>query len=169
MKKYLVAPLTAGILLALAGAAQAATRTDGFTVSATVSGNCLITAQDMNFGTFDLTDTTDQQTNSDILVRCTNGTSYGIALSVGTGTDFASRTLLNASSEPLFYNLYTSATHATVWGDDTGLTDIVSGTGAGMGIGNLITHKVYGRILGSENLGAKPGTYTSNIVATITY
>jgi spore coat protein U-like protein len=152
----------------VAGAAQAGTRTDGFTVSATVAGNCLITAQDMNFGTFDLTDTTDQQTNSDILVRCTNGTSYGIALSVGSGT-YASRTLLNAASETLAYNLYTDATHATVWGDDSGATDIVAGLGAGMGIGNLITHKVYGRILGSENLGAKPGTYTSNIVATITY
>jgi len=69
MNRNIVAPLTAGILLTPAGAAQAGTRTDGFTVSATVSGNCPITAQDMNFGTFDLLDTTDQQTNSDILVR----------------------------------------------------------------------------------------------------
>lgn len=168
MNRNIVAPLTAGILLALAGAAQAGTRTDGFTVSATVSGNCLITAQDMNFGTFDLLDTTDQQTNSDILVRCTSGTSYGIALSVGSGADYENRTLLDGT-EALFYNLYTGASHATIWGDDSGNTDIVSGTGTGMGIGNLITHKVYGRILGSENLAAKPGTYSANIVATITY
>jgi spore coat protein U-like protein len=167
MNKQLVAPVTAGILLALAGTAHAGTRTDGFTVSATVSGNCLITAQDMNFGTFELLDTTDQQTASDILVRCTNGTTYGIALSVGTGT-FENRTLLNGS-DALTYNLFTDAAHTTVWGDDSGSTDIVTGTGTGMGIPNLITHKVYGRILGSANLGAKPGTYSSTITATITY
>lgn len=167
MNKHLIAPLTAGILLALAGVAQAGTRTDGFEVSATVSGNCLITAQDMNFGTFELLDTTDQQTTSDILVRCTNGTSYGIALSVGSGT-FENRTLLNGS-DALAYNLYTDAAHTKVWGDDSGNTDIVTGTGAGMGMPNLITHKVYGRLLGSANLGAKPGTYSSIITATITY
>jgi spore coat protein U-like protein len=167
MNKHLIAPVTAGILLALAGAAQAGTRTDGFTVSATVSGNCLITAQDMNFGAFELLDTTDQQTASDILVRCTNGTSYSIALSAGTGS-YTSRTLVNGSDN-LFYNLYTDAAHTTVWGDDSGSTDLVSDVGEGMGIPNLITHKVYGRILGSENLGAKPGTYSSTITATITY
>ena len=167
MNKHLVAPVTAGILLALAGAAHAGTRTDGFIVSATVSGNCLITAQDMNFGTFELLDTTDQQAVSDILVRCTNGTSYGIALSVGSGT-FEDRTLLNGS-DSLAYNLYTDAAHTKVWGDDTGNTDVVTGTGKGMGIANLITHEVYGRILGSANLGAKPGTYSTSITATITY
>lgn len=167
MKKYLIAPVTAGILLVVAGAAQAGTRTDGFEVSATVSGNCLITAQDMNFGTFELLDTTDQQTTSDILVRCTNGTAYGIALSVGSGT-YDARTLLKGS-DSLTYNLYTDAAHTTIWGDDSGNTDIVPGTGTGMGIPNLITHKVYGRLLGSANLGAKPGTYSSIITATITY
>jgi len=167
MKKNFAAPVTAGILIALAGAAQAATRTDGFQVSATVSGNCLITAQDMNFGSFELTDTTDQRTTSDILVRCTNGTTYGIALSAGSGT-FATRTLVNGSNS-IAYNLYTDATLASVWGDDSGTTDIVTGTGNGMGISNLITHKVHGQILGSENLGARPGTYTSTITATITY
>jgi spore coat protein U-like protein len=168
MNKHLVAPVSAALLMAVAGAAQAATRTDGFTVSATVAGNCLITAQDMNFGTFDLLDTTDQRTTSDILVRCTNGTSYGVSLSAGSGS-YANRTLLNAASETLVYNLYTDASLSAVWGDDSGTTDIVSDVGEGMGIANLITHKVHGQILGSANLGAKPGTYTSNITATITY
>lgn len=167
MNKHLVAPVSAALLLAVAGAAQAATRTDGFTVSATVAGNCLITAQDMDFGTFELLDTTDQRTTSDILVRCTNGTSYGISLSAGSGS-YVNRTLLNGA-DSLVYNLYTNATLGAVWGDDSGATDIVSGVGTGMGIANLVTHKVHGQILGSANLGAKPGTYTSNITATITY
>ena len=37
MRKQIVAPLAAGVLLALAGAAQAATKTASFTVSATVA------------------------------------------------------------------------------------------------------------------------------------
>ena len=167
MNRYVIAPIAAGVMLALAGAAQAATKTDGFTVSATVANNCLITAQDMDFGSFDLIDTTVQTTTSDILVRCTNGTTYGIALSVGSGS-YASRTLVNGSDQ-LIYNLYTDGTYGTVWGDDSGSTDIVSGAGTGMGIAQLKTHKVHGRILGSDNLLAKPGTYTSNIIATITY
>ena len=129
--------------------------------------NCLISAEDMNFGTFELNDTTDQQTTSDILVRCTNGTGYSVALSTGSGS-YTNRELLNGSDK-LLYNLYTNATYSVVWGDDTGDTDKVSGLGTGMGIANLQTLKVHGRILGSENLGAKPGAYTSNIVATITY
>ena len=49
----LTAGVTAGVLLALAGAAQAATKTDSFQVSATVSKNCVIDAPDLNLGIFD--------------------------------------------------------------------------------------------------------------------
>ena len=161
MSRFVIAPIAAGVMLALAGAAQAASKTDGFTVSATVANNCLITAQDMNFGSFELTDTSVHATTSDILVRCTNGTSYGIALSVGSGS-YASRTLTNGP-DALIYNLYTDGSFASIWGDAVGGGIIVNGAGTGMGIGELKTHKVHGRILGSDNVAAKPTTIATRM------
>ena len=44
MSMKIIAPIAAGVLLAMAGAAQAATKTATFKVSATVGKNCVISA-----------------------------------------------------------------------------------------------------------------------------
>ena len=49
MRKQIIAPLAAGVLLALAGAAQAATKTASFTVNASVGKNCVISAGNLAF------------------------------------------------------------------------------------------------------------------------
>jgi spore coat protein U-like protein len=165
MRNSVKTTMAAGVLLALAGASQAATKTDAFQVSATVSKNCTIDAPDLNLGTFD--GTNDLTANSTITVRCTSLTPYTVDLSAGSSTDATARTLVNGA-DVLNYNLYTTGGFTTVWGDGTGGTGRGSGTGAGMSTAQTLT--VFGRLLASSNTGpVAAGSYVDNLVATITY
>ena len=166
MRKQIVAPLAAGVLLALAGAAQAATKTASFTVSATVGKNCTISAANLALGEF--VGDNNLTAQSDITVRCTNGTAFNIALDDGLTGTYAGRRMVGPGGNFLVYNLYTDNTYAAVWGDDTGTTDVVGGSGTGMA--NALTRTVYGRLLAADNVGAvEAGAYSDTIVATITY
>ncbi len=167
MLKQTIGTISAAVLLAVAGTAAAATKTDNMQVSATVSKNCLIDAPDLNLGTFD--GTNNLSANSTITVRCTSGTTFNVDLSTGSSGTFANRTLVNGA-DTLSYNLFTTSGYTTVWGDGTGTTGRGSGTGAGMGVPNAQTLTVYGRLLASANTGpVGAGTYTDTITATITY
>jgi spore coat protein U-like protein len=166
MLKQTIGTISAAVLLAVAGSAAAATKTDNMQVSATVSKNCIIDAPDLNLGTFD--GTNNLTANSTISVRCTSGTTFNVDLSTGAGT-YANRTMSNGT-DTLSYNLFTTNGYTTVWGDGTGTTGRGSGTGAGMAIGNAQSLIVYGRLLASANTGpVGAGTYTDTITATITY
>lgn len=168
MRKQIIAPLAAGVLLALAGAAQAATKTASFTVNASVGKNCVISAGNLALGEF--VGDNDLTAESDITVRCTAGTAFDIALNPGVTGNFAGRRMVGPGGDFLVYNLYTADTYAAVWGDDTGATDLVGGVGAGMGIANELTRTVYGRLLASDNVGpVEEGAYSDTIIATITY
>lgn len=166
MRKRLLAPVAAGVLLALAGTAHAAQKTSSFQVSATVSKNCLISAGNLSLGTF--TGDNDLAATSGITVKCTSGTTYDVNLSAGNSGSYASRTLSNGT-DTLVYNLYTDAGYTTVWGDgSTGGTGRLGGTGAGMGTEQTLV--VRGRLLASQNAGpVGVGTYTDTIIATIVY
>ena len=166
MRKQILAPLAAGVLLAFAGAAQAATKTASFTVSATVGKNCTISAANLALGEF--VGDNNLTAQSDITVRCTNGTAVSIALDDGVTGTYAGRRMVGPGGNSLVYNLYTDNTYAAVWGDDTGTTDVVGGSGTGMA--NALTRTVYDRLLAADNVGAvEAGAYSDTIVATITY
>jgi spore coat protein U-like protein len=168
MKRNFVAPLTAGILLALAGTAQAATRTTTFNVSASVIDNCVISVSDLAFGTFD--GTANLQSTSTVTLRCSSGTDYTVDLSAGSSGNVTARTMTSAtSSVPLRYNLYTDAApYTTVWANGLSGTGRASGLGSGMG--TPITHTVYGFLALADNLGQiDAGSFNDVITATITY
>jgi len=168
MRNSVSTTIAAGVLLALAGAAQAATKSDSFLVSATVAKNCIIDAPDLTFPDFD--GATDVAASSTISVRCTSGTTFDVDLSTGSSTSYAMRTLRNGT-DLLNYNLYADASYSTIWGNNTGGSGRpATGTGAGMGAAQARQLTVYGRLRGSDNTGAVPAAlYTDNIVATITY
>ena len=92
MSRHIIAPIAAGVLLALAGAAQAATKTSSFTVSASVGKNCIINAAPLALGEF-LGDN-DLFANSNITVRCTDGTGFSIALNAGNTGSYAGRRMV---------------------------------------------------------------------------
>jgi spore coat protein U-like protein len=98
-------------------------------------------------------------------VFCTSGTPYAAALNVGSGGgSFATRTIANGGNT-LNYNLFRDAARSQVWGDGSGSTFTVSGTGSGLLSANNLT--VYGEIAIAQD--KPPGTYTSTVTVTVTY
>ena len=167
MRKFAFTGVAAGISLALAGAANAASpATTSFDVSASVADNCFVTATDLNFEGYDAG--TEKTATSSVKVRCTKGTSYTVELSAGSGS-YGQREMLSGA-EKLQYNLYTDSNHSSVWGDDTGSTDVVADTGAGLAANKEKTHTVYGKIPDSEaNQNAPAGSYSDSITVTVEY
>jgi spore coat protein U-like protein len=167
MRKHAIVPISAGILLAVAGVAQAATKTATFGVSATVNPNCFVSATNMSFGAY--TGIADVDATSDVSVRCSKNAAYALSLSAGTtaGASYSPR-LLTDGTDTLQYNLYTTAARNAVWGDGTNSSSTVGGTGTGLG--NTLTHTVYGRVFdNATNQGAGVGSYSDSITVTVTY
>lgn len=136
-------------------------QTDTFTVTAEVIKACNLTANDLDFGNYNPISGSNLDGASTVEVTCSNGTSYAVQLSAGGGT-LANR-LMTDSTNNLQYNLYTSAARTTIWGDGTGATATVPGTGSG----TLQTLDVYGRVPASQNIPI--GTYTDSITAEVTF
>ena len=165
MRRIAIAPIATAVALAVVGSAQAATKTASFNVTASVSKNCIISANPLALGTFD--GTNDLTASSTIAVRCTSGTSYFVDLSTGASASFAGRTMTNGT-DTLVYNLYTDGTYSSIWGDGSGGSARVAGTGAGFASATNLT--VAGRLQAAANTGPiGAGNYTDTIVASIVY
>jgi spore coat protein U-like protein len=167
-----IVPITAGVMLALAGSAQAAgSKTAQFAVNANVASNCFISTTPVAFGAYDGTAAIDS--NGSVVVRCSKNAGYQIALDAGTtsGANLGQRLLAGPLGETLQYNLYIdSLVTAPIWGNNAGGTGWVTGTGGGLGLANQVTHTVYGRLPNNAvNQGAGVGAYSDLITATITY
>ena len=156
--------VTAGVLLALSGGAQAATTGTDFVVTANVIAACEVEATDMDFGDLDLT--ADDTATSIISVTCTNDHDYQITLDEGDapGSSVPNRTLSNGT-DSLAYNLYTDVNHTAIWGDTT--SDDVEGVGTGLA--TAVDHTVYGLLPSAGNEAAPTGLYSSTITVTLTY
>lgn len=166
MRSTSVAPIAAAVLLALAGSAQAGTKTTTFGVSASVAANCLVTTTNLAFGAY--TGVATLTGTSDVDVRCTSGLPYTVKLSAGGGT-YANR-LLASGGNSLQYNLYTGSGYTSIWGDGTTSTSVVTGTGAGMASGSATTHTVYGQLPDNAyNQAAPVGSYADTITVTVEY
>lgn len=160
LRSMLSAPLIAILALGFAStSAVATTATATFNVTATVSNSCTITAAALAFGAY--TGAAVVLGTSNLTINCTNLASYSVGLSTGSGS-FTTRTMTNGTST-LGYNLYTTAGDTVVWGDGTGSTAQVTGTGSG----SNQTIAVNGKIPAGET--SLTGTYTDTITATITY
>ena len=166
MHKILTATLAAGVIAA--GVAQAATTTTTFAVTATVQATCSATATALPFGAY-TPGAGALSNNSTISVKCTKNTPYTVALNAGTTTGGAfTQRLMASGANTLQYNLYTSATFTTVFGDGTGSTQTSAGTGAGIATANTLT--VFGQLPDSAtNQAAIPGSYSDTITVTVSY
>jgi spore coat protein U-like protein len=96
----------------------------------------------------------------DLLVTCTTGTDYDVALN--NGLNATRRMRLGATTNYVDYELYTDNTFTTSWPSTVG-TPPYSYTGTGA----QDTITVYGRIPGQATPLA--GTYTDTIQITLTY
>jgi spore coat protein U-like protein len=165
-----IACLSAGALLATAGAAQAANpATTTFQVSATVLKNCTAAATNVAFGNYTPTAGAISQ-NGTVSVSCTKSTTFTVSLNKGTtaGGSIGQRLMSDGAGDTLQYNLYTTAAFATVWGDGTGSSVTQAGTGAGMGTPVVLT--VYGNLPdNAANQAVPPNTYTDTITVSVGY
>jgi len=162
MRKSLIAALLAG--LAAAAPALAGTATGQFDVTATVLDNCAVTASDLNFGNYAPSSGTAVTASTTLQVVCTPSLAYTIALDGGTTTGaVAARAMSDGGAGQLAYGLYTSSAYSTIWGDGTGATQRVAGTGSGA----AQPHTVYGRIPASQFVAA--GSYSDRITVTVSY
>ena len=167
MRANVLAPVVAGALLILATATYAATRTTTFSVNAQVAANCLVSANAINFGSYD--GTVALAADGAVKVRCSSGTPFSIALSAGGGS-FGQRLLTDGSGHSLQYNLYTASNLGTVWGDGSSGTGTLADVGAGMSETKEISKTVYGQLVNSAaNQDAPAGNYSDTITVTVTY
>ena len=120
---------------------------------------CTVGATAVAFGAFNPLSGSTLDGVGNIAVSCDTATAYTISLSPGSGS-YAARTMTSAGHQ-LGYNLYTDATRTVVWGDGTGVTATVPGSGT------TANHTVYGRISASRN--AYVGIYGDVITVTLTF
>lgn len=123
--------------------------------------NCTVSTSGLNFGSYDVFSSVNDDITATITVNCTKNKAYSISLSSGSGT-FGSRTLTGTGGA-LAYNLFLDATHLTIWGDGSSGTSTFSGMGTGGNIGT----SVYGRIPARQNVRA--GSYSDLITVTVTF
>jgi spore coat protein U-like protein len=164
------AVLAAGALLAMIGgmggeAKAQTTVTDTFGVQITIENFCEITNPTvLDFGTNQLLNANiDATTTFD--VQCTNNLPYDVGLDLGSNPTGVTRRMIDTTLTPdeyVSYELYTSNTYATVWGDTVG-TDTVAATGNGA----VQTHTVYGRVPPQTTPSAD--TYTDTVTIEVTY
>jgi spore coat protein U-like protein len=163
--RHLIAAAALVASAALAGVAAADTATTTFTVSATVAQSCSVSATNLSFGAYAANGSAVNGTST-ITTNCTVGTPFAISLDAGTGGgDLTTRQLAGSGTNRLNYNLYTDSARTAVWGDATGSSETVEGTGAGLA--TPIANTVYGRIPAGQDVA--PDTYSSTITVTVTY
>ncbi|MGH6617112.1 Csu type fimbrial protein [Sphingomonas sp.] len=153
---------SAGVLIA--PAAQAATTTTTFPVTATVLKACVVSANPLPFGNYDPTATTPVDATTTLSVLCTVGTSFTVGLNAGTasGATVTTRRMTNGANT-LSYALYQEAARTNNWGNTPG-TDTPLATTAPI-LPTTLT--VYGRLPASQNVPA--GSYTDTITVTVNY
>jgi len=143
--------------------AQAASTTNSFVVSMTITASCSISsATSLAFPSTGLLNTAVPATSS-ILVLCTNTTPYNIGLDAGATSGATTTTRLMANgATTIQYQLFTNSGHTTNWGNIVG-TDTVAATGSG----STQTYTVYGLV--PVQTAVAPGNYSDTVTVTVTY
>lgn len=134
-----------------------------FTVSATVINNCAIGATNLSFGTAGLIGAGINAAGS-LSVTCTNGDAWRVSLNGGGSGNVAARVMQRqGGGGAVGYQLYADSARTLSWGDGTGGTTRVTGTGTGL----AQTINVYGQVPAQST--PMPGNYSDTITATIEF
>lgn len=136
--------------------------TASFSVNASVAANCLVSVQNIDFGSQGVLSTNVDATGS-ITATCTPGTTYTISLNGGTANAAPTARKMSKGAETVTYGLYKDTNRSQPWGDANTPGSTVAGSGTGAG--QLLT--VYGRV--PPQTTPSPGIYTDTVVVTLTY
>ena len=158
--------LASAALLAWTSPAQAACTGVGlFTCGATTS-----VALPLAFGSYNpgspKTGSTDISVTATVTgLGITVNVSYAISLDAGAGGSIANR-VLNGPGTPLAYNLYTTDSYQTVWGNN-GRSDSYSLLASVGGTSRTRSFTVYGLIPAGQYVAA--GSYSNTITVSVVY
>ena len=165
MSRNLISAASLATALIVPVAAQAGTATATMPVSLTLNANCSLTANALSFPAATSLATA-LTANTTLGVTCTQTTPYTIGLDQGSTTGSAIAMRLLAGTEgnmfKVQFKLFRDAALSQNWGDTVG-TD----TEAGTGTGRLQNVTVYGQV--PVQIEPKPGTYSTNVTATVTF
>lgn len=121
--------------------------------------SCSASTQAVDFGSYDVFSGTPLDGAGAVEASCSPAAAYTISISSGGGS-YTQRELTGGALV-MNYNLYTNASHSVIWGDGTGSTSVVAGSGDGE------LHTIYGRAPAGQNLPA--GSYSDTLIVTITF
>lgn len=155
------------ILAALAAPqpALAATTSSTMSVTATVTANCVVSTSALAFGNVNTISGTNVNGTGGLTITCANGTPWSAAAGVGAGSGASyTNRRMTSGANLLNYNIYTTVARTTVWGNGTGGTAAIAGTGSG--VAQAVT--VYGRVASGQT-GVPAGAYADTVAVTVTY
>ena len=125
---------------------------------------CSVSSSGVNFGGYNVYDPADDPSTGDVTYRCTSfEIVVQISLSAGSGT-YTTRTM-KKGAENLSYNLFRDGAFTSVWGDNSGSTDIY--TRFFPPTNTDVDVVVYGRITALQDVSV--GSYNDTITATINF
>ncbi len=156
--------LAASALFAPAAASAEQINTT-LTVEADVVSHCTVSAGSIDFPDVNPLSGSNVNGSGTFSITCTSGTGWTAAAGIGSGSgaSYTSRKM-TFGANTLNYNLYTSGTYGTVWGDGSASTAMLSGTGTG----TAQSQTVYGRVPSGQTT-APPGGYADSVSVTISY
>lgn len=131
-----------------------------FTVTATVTSQCSVSASTLDFGAVGLLLANTDGT-SNVTVLCASGAAYQVGLDNGQHASGTTRRMQGPGGL-VTYELYRNPTRTQRWGSTLN-TDTVAGSGNG----SSQTLTVYGRVPNQTTPSA--GTYNDTITVTVTY
>jgi spore coat protein U-like protein len=138
------------------------TTATGFNWTATISAQCVVSAQPISFPSSGLL-TANKDASGTVTPTCTNSTPYTIALDGGTtGATDPTQRKMSKLTEQVTYGIYRDSNRTQPWGSTQG-TNTASGTGTGVGQ----NFTAFGRV--PVQASPSPGNYADTVVTTITY
>ena len=161
---FAIAALTATVLgIVPSFQAQASTTESAtFLVSLTVTSDCQVSTNPLNFGNSGVLQSAINQ-SATLSVTCSAATPYNIGLDAGSvsGSTVTTRLLGNGSAT-VQYQLYSDSAHSVVWGNTVG-TNTLTGTGNGA----IQSLTVYGQVPPQTTPSA--ATYSSTVNMSVTF
>ncbi|QPC85639.1 spore coat protein u [Mesorhizobium sp. NBSH29] len=133
-----------------------------FNVTANIPANCLVSAQNLDFGTNGVLNTNVDATGG-VAVQCTQNSAYSVSLGGGNANGTPTERKMSRLLESVTYGLYKDAARSQPWGDVATPGSTVPGSGSG-GTQNFT---VYGRVPAQQT--PSPGVYNDTVVVTVTY
>lgn len=126
-----------------------------------------VSATPTNFGVYDPVSSAPTDANGTVTIACDLSAdvlpAFSVSLSSGSGS-YSARTMRSGSAS-LSYDLYTTASHTTVWGDGTSGTATQSGDG--ILVLDSVSLTVYGRVPAGQYVDA--GSYADTIIVSVEY